>query len=705
MEGAQAQQPPAGGQQPAQPATAPQAPDLSKFPDNKDKVKAWLAYCESLRINPTGVRGNFPLLQAAALKGVDLAPASDAEDRSRFLFYVAFACYYQVKFDSAQHFFYQSLEEARRAGSAPYMVNACVPLISVNFQLQQPEKTDSIKNLLQSIMDTTHNKDILEDGDYALGNYYYGKAYYTTAQDYFLKGIELRRAYVDTTHSTKKQLDYAIQCYTLCKIYQNLELYDKGLAALRDGSRFMNASPVVAIRYLSAFNEVYGLSGNIDSALYYNTELAERTKNSPTIPSETVSANMNIALYYMKHRQYEKALPYVTRADSLATLSKSPIPLYQSEMTQGQYLEETGKYAAAITQLKLSLPVAQKINKEQYGDVLKFLALSEKGLGDNAAGMAYYETYVGVLDTLTREKISNNFADRETKFETKEKEQRIVYLNGENNLRALQLKSAAQERIFLIVGLIALGIICLLLYLIYRNKERLSNELSIANETKARLFSIIGHDLRSPVSKIVQLLRLQKERPDLLDEAARQRHEERLKTASENVLGTMEDLLLWSKSQMKHFTPAFHPIRVLPFIQKEIALLGQDVEDKKLEVVTEIPGSFFLDSDENFLSVIMRNLLQNAVKYSDVGSMITVRAVDRQIHVVNQSGGAGVHGAGGVPITAAALNERLKDSRVNSSDSGLGLQIAGYLAHSIHATLYFEQLGEHSLAAILSWEK
>jgi len=319
--------------------------------------------------------------------------------------------------------------------------------------------------------------------------------------------------------------------------------------------------------------------------------------------------------------------------------------------------------------------------------------------------MAYYETYVGVLDTLTREKISNNFADRETKFETKEKEQRIVYLNGENNLRALQLKSAAQERIFLIVGLIALGIICLLLYLIYRNKERLSNELSIANETKARLFSIIGHDLRSPVSKIVQLLRLQKERPDLLDEAARQRHEERLKTASENVLGTMEDLLLWSKSQMKHFTPAFHPIRVLPFIQKEIALLGQDVEDKKLEVVTEIPGSFFLDSDENFLSVIMRNLLQNAVKYSDVGSMITVRAVDRQIHVVNQSGGAGVHGAGGVPITAAALNERLKDSRVNSSDSGLGLQIAGYLAHSIHATLYFEQLGEHSLAAILSWEK
>ena len=69
----------------------------------------------------------------------------------------------------------------------------------------------------------------------------------------------------------------------------------------------------------------------------------------------------------------------------------------------------------------------------------------------------------------------------------------------------------------------------MLLYFIYRNKEKgnkilnnqnnelekLNSELAVANETKAKLFGIIGHDLRSPASQIVQLLQLQKENPGI----------------------------------------------------------------------------------------------------------------------------------------------------------------------------------------------
>ena len=90
----------------------------------------------------------------------------------------------------------------------------------------------------------------------------------------------------------------------------------------------------------------------------------------------------------------------------------------------------------------------------------------------------------------------------------------------------------------------------------------MNQHLAEANETKARLFGIIGHDLRSPVSKIVQLLQLQKESPDILSEEAGKLHGERLKKASENVLETMEDLLIWSKSQMQSFNPQFVPVKI-----------------------------------------------------------------------------------------------------------------------------------------------
>ena len=50
----------------------------------------------------------------------------------------------------------------------------------------------------------------------------------------------------------------------------------------------------------------------------------------------------------------------------------------------------------------------------------------------------------------------------------------------------------------------------------------LNNELSVANDTKAKLFGVISHDLRAPVSSIVQLLHLQKENPESFNKQLRQ---------------------------------------------------------------------------------------------------------------------------------------------------------------------------------------
>src|ERR1700733_3676788 len=92
-----------------------QEPDLSKLNDYKAKINIWLSYCESLRLNSSSGKSNFPELQRAALKGITLTLANDAADRSRFFFYAGFGCYYQVKFDSAQYYLYKSLYEAERA--------------------------------------------------------------------------------------------------------------------------------------------------------------------------------------------------------------------------------------------------------------------------------------------------------------------------------------------------------------------------------------------------------------------------------------------------------------------------------------------------------------------------------------------------------------------------------------------------------------
>ncbi len=686
-----------------------QAPGLSKLHSDKEKIDSILSYCEVLRINQRGAAGNYPELLQVALKGLSLTHPDQYDVRSKLFFYAALGDYYQVKFDSAQYYFYESLHAAQQGKNVRQTVKACVALIPVDFQLQQGDKADECKNILQSVVDTTHDRGYLQDGYYALGSYYQFKSYYSSAQDYFIKSLELREGQVDTTKDLKPKFDYAIQCDMLSKLYLNTGMVDKSINVLRQAERFTDVSPNVGNRLLSSFVEAYTTSGNIDSALAFNKKLEEHTQNSLAFSSEIMSSDLNIAIYYIDHKQYGKAIPYINKSDTIATRVQSPLLLFQTQMIRGRLDEETGKDDQAIALLSQSIPVAKQLNRELYANDLKYMALAQKGKGNMNAAMQYYEQYSSVTDSITKEKLSRNLADQETRYQTSQKEQRILTLDKQNQLEALELQNASRTRLLLLLGLVALGIITLLLYFIYRDKEKLNKilngqneqlgelnaQLAIANETKAKLFGIIGHDLRSPVGKIVQLLQLQKENPQALDEASRNRHEEKLKEASENVLETMEDLLLWSKSQMQHFKPQMASVRVAPLIQKEIGLLQNQLDDKKLSIDVQVNEGLIKKTDENFVSIIFRNLLQNAVKYSLPGTVIHIAADDKQLSVSNQSRQAG----------SAALNTRLKSTYIDSKDSGLGLQITRDLATAIHANIFFEQVDGNRLTAVLDWEK
>jgi DNA-binding LytR/AlgR family response regulator/signal transduction histidine kinase len=688
------------------PAAAPQAPDLSKLPAYQDKMTTWAGWCASLRINASS---NFLQLQSAGLKGLQMAKPDDEFYKAQFDVYAALGYYYQSKFDSAEYFFFQSLYSAQKAHDTRQIDRACVALIPVTWQMQQMDKADSVKNIMQSIVDTTHDRDILKDGYYALGSYYQYKSYYSTAQDYFIKSIELREQEVDTTQDAKKKFDFAIQCDLLSKLYLNAGMADKSVASLRKGERFAAVSPNVANRLSSSFVEAYSTSGHIDSALYYDKQLEAAVSNPMMFPSEIVSSDLNIAIYYLDHKQYAQVLPYVEKADSLAAKIGSPLLNFQVQMTKGRYLEGIGKFQAAIAEIKLSMPVAQQLDKELYGNDLKYMALAEEGAGNATAALQYYKEYVDVTDSLNKEKISRTFADLETHYQTHEKELQITSLDKENRLHVLELENASRTKLFLVLGLAALGVISLLLYFIYRNKEKLNRvlgerndqldnlnrDLAEANETKARLFGIIGHDLRGPVGKIVRLLQLQKERPELFSAAEREKHEERLKKASENVLETMEDLLLWSKSQMQHFLPDFHPVRVTEVLQKETMLLQEQLDDHAVAIENRVPEAFVWVTDENFLSVVVRNLLQNAVRHSDGKKIVVIAGADEELSITNPSSMA----------DAAAMNKRLSHTWIDSGASGLGLQIANDLAGRLGARLFFRGEDGVSVTAVLTWKR
>ena len=153
---------------------------------------------------------------------------------------------------------------------------------------------------------------------------------------------------------------------------------------------------------------------------------------------------------------------------------------------------------------------------------------------------------------------------------------------------------------------------------------QLNSDLDIANRNKARLFSMTADDLRSPISQVYQFLNLQQLNPSLLDEKQRKDFGTKIQTATGSLLETMEDLLLWSKTQMSQFHTTMLETELLPIVQQVLALAQLSSESKQLDIENRVPTNAKAFTDNSSLQTILRNLIQNAIKSSPINGRILI---------------------------------------------------------------------------------
>ncbi|MEO7210474.1 MAG: HAMP domain-containing sensor histidine kinase [Chitinophagaceae bacterium] len=692
-----------------------QRPDLTKMNDQQSRVDAWLAYCDSTKMHLASHgfenESTHQNLTTIALEGLELAAKNDTHSRAQFFSYAAQGFFYSnsMNGDSIQFYYNKSLEEAIKSRSAILITDATVALLHMSFEMQGNKNSEYLKNILQVVTDTTKDMKALSKSYAALGNFYQHKSYYSTAQDFYIKSIGILKREIDSVGNMQALNDYVNECYTLAQLYLKSGSPEQALGMLREGNVIQGISPLMKIRYKAQFIKLFSVTGQIDSALIYLDKyirpLEIQFKSAKAPPYEIILSNLSIGEYYLNKNLFKDAFPFIEKGNDLGMKSGQPVFSYDGEILAGKYYFKTGDYKKAISSLSIALPDAQQFSKEAYAEAIKYMGMSLQAEGKNAAAIKYFSQYAVVLDSLTAEKISTNLADQATRYETGRKESRIKFLDNENRLSELELHQANRTRLLLIIGLGALGIISLLLYFIYRNREKankilndrnllldkVNDELSVANETKAKLFGVIGHDLRAPVSKIVQMLHFQKNNSGHAvntDDA----FTKRINKASENVLETMEDLLLWSKSQMKNFTPQYRIINGLELLREEIDLFVEDISDKKLMIDLKITIDRYYKSDENFLRIIIRNILQNAIRNSLAEKIISIELLENKIVITNECENP----------DAEKLNSLLGQKNISSHQSGFGLQMVSDLAKEVGLKIYFEE-SKDQISAVIDW--
>ncbi len=149
-------------------------------------------------------------------------------------------------------------------------------------------------------------------------------------------------------------------------------------------------------------------------------------------------------------------------------------------------------------------------------------------------------------------------------------------------------------------------------------------KLKELNNTKDKFFSIIAHDLKGPVSSFNSVLsNLQNYYKDLSKEEL-EVYINSLNTSTTHLFSLLEDLLDWSRTQTGNFP--FHPERfpIKYVIDNIISLNDLSASSKDLTIVNDVEDDCIVFADVKMVSTIIRNLISNAVKFSNTNGIITI---------------------------------------------------------------------------------
>lgn len=396
----------------------------------------------------------------------------------------------------------------------------------------------------------------------------------------------------------------------------------------------------------------------------------------------------NLGRLHQKEKNFEEAEKNLLNAKTMAESIEANVSQKIVYHNLGDLYMEKNQNSLAEEYYKKALSKAKELaDAESSYSINEALSAFYLKTKDYKKAFEYKSAGEVFKDSIFKIETLENTEDMLRKYETKEKQQQIKTLSAANTIKNLKIKNNEKQKWFLISGLVFLGIIGGLLYYQSRNRKKtntklqvLNKELDKANKTKARFFSIINHDLRSPVATLIHFLHLKKDNPELMDEETRNRLENKSISNAENLLVSMEDLLLWSKSQMENFAPQFENVKISDlFFDNEKHFESEE----GIEFIYENAENLNLQTDLNYLKTIIRNLTANSIKALE---KVENPQIIWKVWQENTTLYLSIKD-NGTSATETHFKALYEETEVTGIKSGLGLHLIRDLAKAINAKI------------------
>jgi len=179
----------------------------------------------------------------------------------------------------------------------------------------------------------------------------------------------------------------------------------------------------------------------------------------------------------------------------------------------------------------------------------------------------------------------------------------------------------------------------------YKELLEKNEKLTLLNSSKNKLFSIIAHDLRTPVGNISNLLELL---GDVFDSGSKEKTADiisKLKSSSDSTFKLLENLFDWARNQISEVICNTEELNLHQLLQDCLAQQQIPTDEKNIKIQLNCDATLKVIADANMVKTIVRNLISNAIKFTPENGEIQISAEPASDHKVNiaiQDSGVGI---------------------------------------------------------------
>ncbi len=349
----------------------------------------------------------------------------------------------------------------------------------------------------------------------------------------------------------------------------------------------------------------------------------------------------------------------------------------------GQYAHDRGDDMVSEQLFLQALDIAKQNQYNQFQmECLEGAFLATRASHPERA-VGYLEECNKMRDSIYNEDQQALIRDYQVKYQMAEKEHQLE----------LQEEKTRQSRRLLYLSLLVVALLLVLVVVVARNamqRKKHNETLTRLNHTKDRLFSVVSHDIKTPVEgqgKVLDLI------CKFIDDMPHKDLKENLfvlRSSNKELQSKILNVISWVKGMIGDTVSQAEPFNLGEMVDRVARSLAFEIGQKRLKVTNAIPKDWMGNDDRRTIEMVFQNILSNAVKYSFAEGEIRLEAEDDgeryQLKVVDHGKGIGKEKLGkllkAIPTSAEGTS--------GESGTGIGLFVSQQMMERNGGTIAIE---------------